>query len=94
MNQDRRPGHDFQVGQLVWVMMPKPLGGRKLQTRWVGPFPIKERRGMSSFAVEFAPESLLDVRVDKLNHGWVVHFRAMESHVLPAYAPPPHTFYP
>jgi hypothetical protein len=93
VNQDRRSGHDFQVGQLVWVVRPKPLGGHKLQTWWVGPFPIKERRGMSSFAVEFAPGNLLEVHVDQLKpwkggafqgDGIPMSYRHMDPpHVLP-----------
>jgi hypothetical protein len=42
---------EFQVGDMVWVMKPKPIGGHKTQTYWVGPTTIISRSGQNSFTI-------------------------------------------
>ncbi len=42
---------EFQVGDMVWVMKPKPIGGQKTQTFWVGPNTIISRSGQNSFTI-------------------------------------------
>ncbi len=43
----KRPA--FYVGDRVWIMKPKPVGGYKIQTNWTGPTAITSRTGASSF---------------------------------------------
>ena len=42
-----------------------------MRTWWVGPFYLRERRGGSTFTLEYAPENLIEVHVDQLKlwHG-------------------------
>ena len=54
------------MGDTVWVARPKQVGGHKIQTWWVGPYPIVERKGNSSFAVQWGPNDTLDVHADQL----------------------------
>ncbi len=42
---------NFQVGDMVWLMNPKPAGGHKLQTYWLGPTTISSRSGKNSFTI-------------------------------------------
>jgi hypothetical protein len=42
---------EFQVGDMVWVMKPKPIGGHKTQTYWEGPTTIISRSGQNSFTI-------------------------------------------
>ena len=71
INKNRRENHPFRVGQLVMLSRPKSVGGNKMKTWWGGPFYLRERRGESSFALEFSPQNLLEVHVDQLKpwHG-------------------------
>ncbi len=42
---------EFQVGDMVWAMNPKPIGGHKTQTFWVGTTTIISRSGQNSFTI-------------------------------------------
>jgi hypothetical protein len=42
---------EFRVGDLVWVMKQKPIGGLKTQTYWHGPTTIVSRSGQNSFTI-------------------------------------------
>ena len=69
-NKSRTEGHEFRVGEKVWVARPKPLGGHKIQAWWVGPYPITERRGNQSYVVAWSPTETLRVHADQLKK-WV-----------------------
>ena len=47
-NRQVRSRTGFEVGDLVWLLKPKPVGGHKTQTWWVGPVPIVAKRGAAS----------------------------------------------
>jgi len=55
VNQRKGERPPFKVGDKVWVMRPKPLGGHKIQPWWAGPYPIVQRMGTRSYGVEWAP---------------------------------------
>jgi hypothetical protein len=66
VNKNRRDSHPFRVGQLVMLTLPKSVGGNKLKAGWRGPYYLRERKGESSFVLEYAPQHLLEVHVDQL----------------------------
>jgi hypothetical protein len=47
LESKKRPA--FYVGDRVWIMKPKPVGGHNIQTYWTGPTTITSRTGASSF---------------------------------------------
>ena len=55
-----------QVGDRVWVLRPKGVGGNKISTWWLGPFKITERVGQSSFRVQLRPGVFQDVHMDQI----------------------------
>ena len=54
------------MGQKVWVMRPKPLGGHKIQPWWAGPYPIIAQEGAQSFVVQWGDSGGLRVHADQL----------------------------
>jgi hypothetical protein len=57
---------EFKVGDLVWVMKPKPIGGHKTQTYWTGPTTILSRSGESSFTIATRNEGMRAVHIAQL----------------------------
>lgn len=80
INARRREGHQYNVGDKVWVMRPKPLGGHKIQPWWAGPYPIVEREGAQSFVLQWSDTEVLRVHADQLKP-WIGD--ALQSHGIP-----------
>ena len=57
---------EFQVGDLVLFMKPKPIGGHKTQTYWVGPTTILSRAGQNSFTIATIEGDTRDVHIAQL----------------------------
>ena len=57
---------EFQVGDLVWIMKPKPIGGHKTQTYWVGPTTILSRAGQNSYTIATKEGDARDVHIAQL----------------------------
>ena len=66
INEKRREGHQHRVGDKVWVIRPKQLGGNKISPWWLGPYPIVAREGERSFVVLKTPTETLSVHADQL----------------------------
>ena len=49
MNAQRRARPTYQVGDWVWYLKTKPVGGVKMSSWWLGPFRILERIGESTY---------------------------------------------
>jgi hypothetical protein len=60
----KRPA--FYVGDRVWIMKPKPVGGHKVQTYWTGPTTITSRTGASSFEVTTANGDTRAVHISQI----------------------------
>lgn len=65
-NRERTPRDPPKVGDKVWVLRPKGVGGHKVATWWHGPYKISERVGQSSFRVQIRPGILQDVHLDQI----------------------------
>ncbi len=50
-NSQHKSRPEFQVGDMLWVMKLKPIGGHKTQTYWVWPTTIISRSGQNSFTI-------------------------------------------
>ena len=66
INSQRKEIHKYNVGDKVWVMRPKPLGGHKIQPWWAGPYPIVGREGEQSFVLQWNDLETLRVHADQL----------------------------
>ena len=51
-NRGRTARDPSKVGDRVWVLRPKGVGGNKISTWWIGPYKLVERVGESSFKVQ------------------------------------------
>jgi hypothetical protein len=60
----KRPA--FYVGDRVWVMKPKPVGGHKIQTYCTGPTTITSRTGASSFEVTTVNGDTREVHISQI----------------------------
>jgi hypothetical protein len=60
----KRPA--FYVGDQVWIMKPKLVGGHKIQTYWTGPTTITSRTGASSFEVTTANGDTRAVHISQI----------------------------
>ena len=65
-NKKKNRRNPFSQGDMVWVMRPKPVGGHKIQTGWLGPFPVEDRIGTSSYRVQLKAGELLSVHLDQM----------------------------
>ena len=66
VNQHRKIGHEYRVGDRVWVAKSNPLGGHKLNAWWMGPYTLVVQKGQQTFTVQIAPHEFLDVHTDQL----------------------------
>jgi hypothetical protein len=60
----KRPA--FYVGDRVWIMKPKPVGGHNIQTYWTGPTTITSRTGASSFKITTANGDTRAVHISQI----------------------------
>ena len=66
VNGRRRRRPPYAVGDWVWVIRPKSVGGMKLQTWWRGPYRVARRVGESCYVVRLRPREELEVHADQL----------------------------
>jgi len=66
LNADRAEGTPFQVGDWVWYLRPKSVGGAKLQTYWQGPFKVLTRLGERSYRLRTPEGQEFDCHQDQL----------------------------
>jgi len=55
LNHKRKARPPFTVGDMVWYLRPKEVGGNKISTWWTGPFKVHARTGASSYTLELTP---------------------------------------
>ena len=65
-NRGRTARDPPKVGDRVWVLRPKGVGGNKILTWWVGPYKLVERVGESSFHLQIRPGIFQDVHLDQV----------------------------
>jgi hypothetical protein len=66
VNARRSDGPDFQIGDWVWYIRPKGVGGVKLHTWWQGPFKVLIRTGERSFRLRTPQGDEFDAHQDQL----------------------------
>ena len=65
-NSHRRERRNFTVGQQVWVIKPKQVGGHKISKWWVGPFKIIRRVGRDVFILEVKQGETVEAHSDQI----------------------------
>ena len=65
-NRGRKARDPPKLGDKVWVLRPKGVGGNKISTWWLGPYKVVERVGQSSFKVQIRPGIFQDVHLDQI----------------------------
>ena len=66
VNRGRSPRDPPEVGDRVWVLRPKGVGGNKISSWWLGPYRVTERVGQASFRVQVRPGVIQDVHMDQI----------------------------
>lgn len=66
VNAKRRKRPPYAIGEWVWLIRPKPVGGVKLQTWWRGPYSVEARVGEASYKIKIPQRGLLQVHADQL----------------------------
>ena len=66
LNANRASGVGYTVGDWVWYLRPKNVGGAKLQTWWQGPFRVLSRAGERSYRLRTPQGEEFDVHQDQL----------------------------
>jgi hypothetical protein len=69
MNKKRKTRPAFLVGDQVWYLRPKGVGGNKISTWWTGPYRIHARTGASSYELETQPGKFHECHADQLKPG-------------------------
>jgi transposase InsO family protein len=69
LNRKRKSRPAFSVGDQVWYLRPKGVGGNKISTWWTGPFRIHARTGASSYELEIQPGKFHECHADQLKPG-------------------------
>ena len=57
VNRRRRELAPFEAGDLVWYLRPRGKPGEKLETYWIGPSRVVERRSEHSYIVDIGSGS-------------------------------------
>ena len=70
INNKRKEGHLYQVGDKVWLLRPRGIGGDKTQSWWTGPYPIVGREGERSFVLQKTATETHNAHADQLKP-WV-----------------------
>ena len=66
INAHRRSKKPFAVGDWVWHLKPKPVGGIKMSTYWDGPCRVLARVGESSYQLKDTFGKIIDAHVTGL----------------------------
>ena len=70
INNKRKEGHLYQVGDKVWLLRPRGIGGDKTQSWWTGPYTIVGREGERSFVLQKTATETHNAHADQLKP-WV-----------------------
>ena len=65
-NSRKRERRNFTVGEKVWLIRPKKVGGNKIRTWWTGPFPITKQVGRDVFSLQTSPTENVEVHSDQI----------------------------
>ena len=69
-HRNRRP--PYRIGDYVFMLRPRSLGGVKIKTWWLGPYEIVARIGQDSYQVKIPREGVVDVHATQLKYcNWV-----------------------
>ena len=85
INAHRKAGTPPAVGDWVWYLRPREVGGNKLQSWWLGPYKVVERVGERSYQVRTPRGEVLDVHLDQIKP---CHWEMPESSGIPLQYPP------
>ena len=66
LNRRRRELQPLSVESKVWYLRPRGRPGEKLETYWIGPCSVKERRGEHSYVIELEPGRLQEAHRSQL----------------------------
>jgi hypothetical protein len=66
VNARRRARPPYKVGDYVWLMKPKSVGGVKISTWWLGPYKVVGRVGQNSYQLHVPREGTLDAHASQL----------------------------
>jgi hypothetical protein len=66
LNAKRSQKVPYEVGDWVWQLKPKPVGGVKLSPPWMGPCQVKARVGESSYLIRDPYGKMTNVHVTEL----------------------------
>ena len=66
LNRKRRELPPMAVGEKVWYLRPRVRPGEKLETYWIGPCRVAERKGEHSYTVEVEPGRLQEAHRSQL----------------------------
>jgi hypothetical protein len=66
LNRRRRELPPIPVGSKVWYLRPRGRTGEKLETYWIGPARVVERRGEHSYVVELEPGRMQEAHRSQL----------------------------
>ena len=80
LNRRRRELPALTVDQKVWYLRPRGRSGEKLESYWIGPCVVRERRGEHSYVVEVEPGRLQEAHRSQLKeHFDDVHGEAIKN---------------
>ena len=65
-NSKLRDRRGFNVGEQVWLIRPKRVGGNKTSTWWTGPYPIVKRTGTNTYVLRTSPSESQEAHSDQL----------------------------
>ena len=65
-NAHKRDRRTFNVGDSVWLIKPKQVGGNKISSWWTGPYTIVQRLGRDVFNLKISLTENLEVHTDQL----------------------------
>ena len=86
INAHRRTKKPFAVGDWVWHLKPKPIGGMKMATYWDGPCRVLARVGDSSYQLKDTFGKTIDAHVTGLKP---YVFEILTGPILNLEIPPP-----
>ena len=66
VNARRQSGTPPQVGEWVWYLRPKEIGGNKLQSWWLGPYKVLDRVGERSYRLRTPQGEVFDAHEDQV----------------------------
>ena len=92
-NSRRRDRRTFTVGEKVWLIRPKKVGGNKIKSWWTGPFPIVKQLGKDVYALQTSPNETTDAHSDQIkkfldDEVWTTGIPMVYSHRDPRDKPP------